>query len=244
MDTDELISALSDDGNVPSPDAVMGRFRGEQRRRARVRSTIGGGFAAAAVVVAVVTVLPRASGPASSASGNSAVGSAAGTAVGTAAGRSAAAPAPRHEASSGSAGLGTTLAPALTCGPLTLPERLAAAAQAGASVVLADGTFTGRAANGYEAVSLRDVRTLSGPPVASGTGTWVPAATARTMLPGSGQVFAIVWPATATRDPRAPGPVLTAAPVRGGEVLLRAGNCWGGTPDTPVFAVERLVTGK
>lgn len=233
MDTEELISALSDDGNVPSPEAVMGRVRGEQRRRARVRRTIGGCAAAAAVIVAIVTVLPRASGPTSSGSGSSAAGSAAHSA--------AAAPAPRHEAPSGSAGLGATLAPALTCGPLTLPERLAAAAQAGASVVLADRTFTGRAANGYDAVRLRDVRTLSGPPVASGTGTWLPAATARTMPPGSGQVFAIVWPATATRDPRAPGPVLTAAPVRGGEVLLRAGNCWGGTPDTPLSAIERLV---
>jgi hypothetical protein len=222
MDTEELISALADDGNVPSPDAVMGRLHGKQQRRARVAAAIGGCAVAAAVIAAGVTVAPRAGGPAESSA-----------------------------SASGSSAAGTSLGPALTCGPVTLPERLAAAARAGASVMLADGTFTGHGVNGYDSVSLRNAATLSGPPVASGTSAWLPAATARLMLPGDGRVFAIVWPLAATRAAAAPssspppGLALTAAPVStgpgGGEVLLRAGNCWGGTPDMPLSAVERLV---
>jgi hypothetical protein len=236
MDTDQLISALSEGGNVPSADAVMSRFRGKQRRRAQVRKNIGGCAAAAAVialVTGVVTALPRTGGPASGSSG--------------AAGSAAAAPAPGHRSASGSAGSGASLAVPVTCGPLTLPERLAAAARAGASVVLAAATFTGHTVNGYDVVALRDVRTLHGPRIASGTAAWLPADMARAMLPGDGPLFAIVWPASPPPPALvsdAPGPVLTAAPVSGGRVLLSTGGCWGSTPDMPLSAVERLVSGK
>lgn len=145
-------------------------------------------------------------------------------------------PQPMPAASSGQAASGTALADG--CARLPLRERLAAARSAGAPVIVGYGSLTGRTAVGYDAMTLRSVRTLAGPPIASGSTVWVPAGTPRAP---DGRLFAIVWPKPATHPTI--GPTLTVAPIVNGQVIFSASGCWD-TASLPLATVEQLAIGR
>jgi hypothetical protein len=193
------------------------------------------GGLAVAVVAVVVGVLLHGVGAgtrtaAESGSASSYSGSAAVPAAGSA-------PLNRAE-SSGTAG----------CSTAQLKADLAEAVRKGASVIVGYGTLTsgatavhgaGSDAPDYYSLTLRSVRTLAGPTVTPGSIAWIaganPAAgtgassgstsaTARqpTFAPG-GELFGIVSPSAAAG---APGPVLQAALVANGQVVLSGAGCW------------------
>jgi hypothetical protein len=119
---------------------------------------------------------------------------------------------------------------------MSLAQRVAGAVRSGGSVVIANAT-----ASGQETVALRDVRTLRGPRIPSSVTGYVVDNLAHGSL--HGQVFAIVVPVAVTGH--AGGALMTdrllTAPVSGGIVQFASAGCWGMT-DTPLAAVERLVT--
>jgi len=124
---------------------------------------------------------------------------------------------------------------------MPLKPQLTAAIRAGASVIVAVGTPTGKSVTGsqaaagapaFYAMTLRSVRTLRGPAVASGETAWSPGPATGTpatpvnseLLAPGGRLFAIVWPRAAARDPV--GPVLQLAPVAGADVVFTPYGCW------------------
>jgi hypothetical protein len=135
-----------------------------------------------------------------------------------------------------------------------LDADLAQAVRKGASVIVGYATLTsgtaavpgtGSHAPAYYSLTLRSVRTLAGPTVTSGSIAWIAgaspgprggAATAQSQaFPASGELFGVVSPSAGSG---VPGPVLQAAPVASGQVLLRGGGCWdtaasGLTPPEP-----------
>lgn len=129
------------------------------------------------------------------------------------------------------------------CAAMPLEATLAEARHAGASVVEAQGTLTGRtvAQDGpvYHQMVLRAVTTLSGPAVPDGTQVWVSAATGPSgPIPGAdsgalwskdGRLFAILW-----RN-QAPGPTLRIAPMVANDVIFSSAGCWdtAGLPGRP-----------
>jgi hypothetical protein len=131
------------------------------------------------------------------------------------------------------------------CASVSLQETLAMARQGGASVIVADGSLTGKTAlNGiYHEMILRSVQTLSGPAIASGSTGWIdssrgpagpiPGADAGTLWATDGRLFALAWPARATGT--AVGPLLRAAPVVDGQVIFSSAGCWdtAGLPTRP-----------
>lgn len=128
-----------------------------------------------------------------------------------------------------------------------MAETLATARRSGASVIVAVGSLTGKTAVSggqvYYQMSLRSVRTLSGPPIASGSTGWIgstrgpagsiPSADAGALWGTDGRLFAIAWPARMTGT--TVGPVLHVAPVAGGRVILSSAGCWDsvGLPSLP-----------
>jgi hypothetical protein len=119
--------------------------------------------------------------------------------------------------------------------------QLAAAVRSGASVIVAVGTPTGKsvagkpaaaAAPAFYAMTLRSVRTLRGPAVASGGTAWSPGPAPGTpadpvnseLLAPGGRLFAIVWPTPAGHAPA--GPTLQLAPVAGADVVFTPFGCW------------------
>jgi hypothetical protein len=199
-----------------------------------------GGLAVAVVAIIAGVVLHGASSH-----------SAGSTAAGTAGGVNAPAVAPHPAASSeaqaqsgsgtaartGGAETGTG-----SCGSARLQAELTQAVRKGASVVVGYATLTTApavqagtpGAPAYASLTLRSVRTLAGPAVTSGSIAWIteagPAAgasaspgTARPeALPPASEVFGIVSPASSGT----PGPVLQAAVVQDGQVVLSGAGCW------------------
>ncbi len=233
MDIEELTAALRDPEHAPEPGTVLAALERKRRHRTRQRWSVAGGcLAAAAVIAAAVVVLPRTQNPGSSSAS---------------AGRAIFAPgsSPHSAANGARAGQPQSAAGASAnaCTPLSLAQRAADAVRSGGSVVVADASASGLAADGRERVVLRDVQTLRGPRIASGaTGEALPGFTSGGL---HGQVFAIVLPAAtaggqATEAPAA-GTVL-AAPVSGGTVRFAGAGCWG-TADLSLTTVEHLVAG-
>jgi hypothetical protein len=132
------------------------------------------------------------------------------------------------------------------CASIPLRDVLAMARQGGASVIVADGSLTGRSVvdgQVYDQMALRAVRTLSGPAIASGGAGWVasvrgpagpiPGADAGALWAPDGRLFAIAWPARETGT--TVGPVLRVAPVVDGQVIFSSAGCWdtSGLPTRP-----------
>lgn len=253
MDTEELTAALAEPGHVPEQHSVMATFERKRRRRARQRWSVAGGCLAAAAVIAAFAAVPR-SAPDQASSAASGAAATAG---------------PRESANGAASGPGHHMSAGITgpfaneCTPASVSQRVTDAVSAGGSVIIANATPAGPAANGRQPVVLRDVQTLRGPRIASGV-----AAEAAVNFAGGGlrgQVFAIVLPAAtgssatgnaatgnaatgnaATGNAAGSGPApreVLAAPVSGGTVRFSGARCWD-TADTPLATVERLVTGK
>lgn len=214
MDREQLMAALA--MHDADPDAVMVSFRTKRRRRARNRGLAAcGGLAAVGIVAAVAVLKPWAS---------------------------ALPPTAAH----GTSGPPTT-SPASGCASVSMPDTLATARRGGASVIVAVGSLTGKTAVSggqvYYQMSLRSVRTLSGPPIASGSTGWIgstrgpagpiPSADAGALWGADGRLFAIAWPARVTGT--TVGPVLHLAPVVGSRVILSSAGCWdsAGLPSRP-----------
>lgn len=237
MDIEELTATLRDPRHAPEPDVVMAAFSRKRRRRARQRWSMAGGCLAAAAVAATAVILPRParspSPAAASAHPSAAVPVTPGRGTGNGTG------AVHHLAA------GTAEAPAEACAPVSLSQRIAAAIRSGGSVIVADASASGTAANGREPVILRDVRTLRGPRIASAITGYAVADFTHGGL--RGQVFAIVLPpAAAGAGPASSGPAadqVMAVPVSGGTVRFAGASCWG-MADTPLATAERLATGK
>ena len=235
MDLEQLTAALGDPEHAPEPDMVLASFGAKRRKRRARRVRVSAGCAAIAAVIAVLAVvLPRLQGSPGAESGPSSAGAVApgqhdGARAGAASG---AAPLNR-----GTSSAGPNVPLAGVCGTVPLPQRLAAAATSDGSVVIADATVTGRAADGRTTVVLRDVRTLHGPRIASGgTAYAVPGLNVSSLR---GQVFAILLPTA----PGGHGESVLAAPVSGGTVEFATAGCWG-TADTPLSTAEGLASGS
>ncbi len=128
------------------------------------------------------------------------------------------------------------------CANETLAESMARAVDAGQSVVLATGGFTGMTttADGeigvpYSEVALRVDEQLAGPALPESLSAWVfgdlGAAGASAVTPegqslwaAGGRMIAIVDAATEFAD--LPGPAIRVAPVVGDDVILSYVGCW------------------
>jgi hypothetical protein len=125
------------------------------------------------------------------------------------------------------------------CAGPTLPDEFARARQEGDSIVLANGTLTGRTVmpagmSLYYQMELKSVRTLSGPPISDDTTGWLdstrgpagpePGADQGPLWGVDGQLLAIVDP------PSEPGftsgRVIRVTPVVGDQVLFSGAGCW------------------
>jgi hypothetical protein len=267
VNTDQLIESLS--GNAPDPDHVLASF-GRKRRAARNRMyAVSGGLAAAVVaVVAGILLQGAGTGGVSTADSSPANGIAA-----------PAATAPQNGLASGvRSQSGAAASSAANCGTVWLRAELVQAVRNGASVIVGYGTLAsdGTAVQGaaknapsYSSVTLRSVQTLAGPTVTSGSIAWItgpgqpspsaggssgPASVAA-LPPTFGprdELFGIVSPSGSSG---APGPVLRAALVDNGQVLLSGAGCWdvtasgsqlspayGGVHSVPARSGARLTT--
>lgn len=140
----------------------------------------------------------------------------------------------RGEAAGGSA--------AGICANETLADSLRRAVEAGASVVLATGRFTGtiRSADGeiavpYSEIALTDASTLAGPQLPAAGSAWVygdlaaagqASATGETssLWARGGRLVAVIDPASDGSG--LPGPVIRVAPVVGDDVIMGWVGCW------------------
>jgi hypothetical protein len=126
------------------------------------------------------------------------------------------------------------------CASMPLGETLAKAKSAGASIVIARATLTGRIAQVglvYDELALHTVRTISGPAVAADSAGWVsgaqgpagpvPGADAGALWAPDGWLFAIAWPRAVTNTTVAP--ILRVAPLVDNQVILSSAGCWGAT---------------
>jgi hypothetical protein len=128
-----------------------------------------------------------------------------------------------------------------SCTGAPLRSQLAAAVHDGASLIVATGTLSRKSVTGHPgangpaafyAITLRPVRTLRGPAVASGSTAWIPGPAAGTpanpvnsaLLAPGGRLFAIVWPRAATHY--LVGPTLQLAPIAGADVVFTPDVCW------------------
>jgi hypothetical protein len=244
VNIDQLMESMS--GSAPDPDHVLASFD-RKRRAARNRMYKASGGLAVAVVAIVGGVLlgSLASGhPAASQS------AAAGGVL------SAPAAAPQATGAPSKNGSASMASGAASCDAASLQGVLSQAVRQGSSVVVGYGTLTGSAfgvqgaaASGtpaYYSLTLRSVRTLAGPAVKSTAIVWIaersqgssaspggaspgstgsgsaPAAAQAGAFPQGGELFGIVSPAASG----APGPLLQAAPVVNGQVLLSRAGCW------------------
>jgi hypothetical protein len=248
MNIDELMESLS--GNAPDTDHVLASLR-RKRRAARNRMyAASGGLAVVVLAVAAGVLLHGATTGSGTAAESSPANGAAVPAAGGAGGLS------QNGLSSRAA---TIAGGAQGCSDLWLQIQLAEAVRKGASVIVGYGSLTpGSAAQGtgshspaYYSVTLRSVRTLAGPAVMPGSIAWITvpgvgvsagSATASPRQPAfspGGEVFGIVSsPATAG----APGPVLMAAPVTNGQVLLAGPGCWDITAAGQAFGFASTPT--
>ncbi|MEV4509452.1 hypothetical protein AB0K00_10895 [Dactylosporangium sp. NPDC049525] len=220
MDVEELRGALLQ--HAPGPDAVLLRMAAKRQVRRRWRLAVGGSVAAAIAIAGLVAVLAWPGGSD---------------------------PAPATRAAGSATPAASAAAAADGCVVMSLAETFAQARQAGASIVLAHGTLTGRGTADPEVQAemvLDTVETLAGPPVAERTAVWVstargpagpiPGADAGSLWAPDGALFGIVWPQSATNWPT--GTTLRVAPVVDRQVILSNAGCWGteGTPFTGSLA--------
>ena len=242
MNIDQLMESLSE--NAPNTGDVLASF-GRKRRLARNRMYAASGGLAVAVMAVGVGVLLHSAGASTASTAES--GPVAGVAV----------PAATPAARGGQFGQDTppTGQRAKCHGQRRELRRraaeadLAQAVRKGASVIVGYGTPTsgsaavpgaGSNAPAYYSLTLRSVRTLAGPTVTSGSIAWIASAspgssagaTTARAFPASGELFGVVSPSAGSG---VPGPVLQAAPVASGQVLLRGAGCWdtaasGSTP--------------
>jgi hypothetical protein len=237
VNIDQLMESLSE--SAPDPDLVLASF-GRKRRAARNRMYAASGGLAVAVVAVVAGVLLHGAGTSG--------GSTAGSAPASGAAMPAAAPTMGGLTPNGTAGSARAASGAMGCDAVQLQAEVAGAVRKGASVIVGYGTLNsgtaavhgaGSNAPDYYSLTVRSVQTLAGPTVTSGSMVWVagasPAAggsdssgsastSARqsTFSPGR-ELFGIVSPAATSG---APGPVLQAAAVSDGQVLVSGAGCW------------------
>ncbi|MFF7635274.1 hypothetical protein ACFZB9_19275 [Kitasatospora sp. NPDC008050] len=134
----------------------------------------------------------------------------------------------RHDA-------GSAVAAGPACPVDPLAQVLAAARESGASVITAKGALTGRPgpeSPSYVELRLTDVRTVSGPTVASESHAWIYSALgpsgpmtgtdAGSLWAADGSLFGIVRPRSSSVD----GPTVRVAPVVGDQVILSRAGCW------------------
>ena len=237
------------------------------RTRHRILAATGGAVAVAVAAVVAAFVVPHGTGPgaspgASPGSAASVTGEQHGAAGGSSApaGGPSATPGRSSGPGGGSSGPGGGSSLADSCTGALLKAQLAGAVRGGASVIVAVGRLTGKSAAGdpasagtpaFYAMTLRSVRTLRGPAVASGSTAWIPGPAPGTpanpvnsaLLTPGGSLFAIVWPKAATHY--LVGPSLQLAPVAGADVVFTPYVCWNLTglqPDlfhasTPLLTV-------
>ena len=138
---------------------------------------------------------------------------------------------------------GPSVAGACTGAPLA--AQLTAAVHDGASLIVATGSLAGRSVTGkppvpggapaFYAMTLRSVRTLRGPAVASGSTGWIPGPARgtppnpqnSTLLAPDGRIFAVVWPGAPV------GSTLQLVPIVGTDVVFTPYGCWDLTNLTP-----------
>lgn len=238
MNIDQLMESLS--GNAPDQDHVLASFD-RKRRATRNRMYAASGGLAVAVVAVVAGVLLHGLGARGTTSSESA---ASGVAVSPTAPSEMPNGPSRASAASG----------ATACGTARLQAELAGAVRKGASVIVGYGTLTsgaaavhgaGSDAPAYYSLTLRSVRTLAGPTVTSGSIAWIAGASPtagssasaspgtatapstataqQRTFPAAGELFGVVSPSA---TPGAPGPVLQAAEVADGQVVLSGAGCW------------------
>jgi hypothetical protein len=124
-----------------------------------------------------------------------------------------------------------------SCVSMSLEETFDDARQAGASIIVANGTLTGRTTldgNIYYEMVLNTVDTLSGPAIAPGTAAWLDSRRGPSgPIPGpdhgplwgpDGDLLAIALPAALTK--KAVAPILRVAPVVGDQVIFGGTGCW------------------
>jgi hypothetical protein len=224
--------------NSPDPDHVLASFS-RKRRAARNRMYAASGGLAVAVLAVVAGVLLHGLG-----AGGTPLAESSGAAVGTA----VPATAPSGRLANGTAPSASAASGAAACGTAQLQAVLAGAVRKGASVIVGHGTLTsgagavqgaGSDAPAYYSLTLQSVRTLAGPTVTSGSVAWIAGASPtvgssasaspgtamaqpRTFL-AAGELFGVVWPSATSG---APGPVLQAAQVADGQVVLSGAGCW------------------
>ncbi|HUN36593.1 MAG TPA: hypothetical protein VMU95_31750 [Trebonia sp.] len=252
MNIDQLLDAMAD--SDPNPDSVLGLVH-RKRRAARNRAIAAASGGLAVIAAVLLVVVPGlgtgASSSRSTASSGALPRSEAGQAI-----------APAASGLSSGAGNGTN-GPAGILGPqrepgactrATLEELLAAARRSGASVIVGSATLTSGAAAehaagssvAYYSVTLRSVHTIAGPAVAPGATAWISAASPGDhpgQVSPAGQLFAIVYPSAGSG---LPGPVLRAAPVVGGQVILSSDGCLGATafPGSSAHAIAQGPTSE
>jgi hypothetical protein len=235
--------------NAPDAGDVLASF-GRKRRTARNRMYAASGGLAVAVVVVVVGVLLPGVGGTGTGGGYSAESSPAGGLAVPAAAPTAGSPGYGMAGAGSSNRSASGASSAASCGTVRLKADLAEAVRKGASVIVGYGTVAsgsaavhgaGGDAPAYYSLTLHSVQTLAGPTVTSGSIAWIAqtstgssasADTAQTFLQ-RGEMFGVVSPSA---GPGAPGPVLQAAPVSNGEVLLRGAACWDVTVSPPLLA--------
>ena len=234
MNFDQLMESLSQ--NAPDPHRVLASV-GRKRHAARNRMHAASGGLAVAVVSVVAGVLLHGLG-------------AGGRPLAASSGTTVPATAPSGRLASGTASSSSAASGAAACGTAQLQAELARAVRNGASVIVGYGMLTTGAAAVHEAgsdalayysLTLRSVRTLAGPTVASGSIAWIagasptagpsasaspgtaPATEQPRAHPAAGELFGVVSPSA---GPGAPGRVLRAAQVANGQVVLSGAGCW------------------
>ncbi len=133
----------------------------------------------------------------------------------------------------------TTAATASACRNFPLQKRLTIALQQGQSVIVAYGKLTGynvlTSGGDYNAMRLRDVKTLTGPPLKQNT-VWLTEVTGPDgpvdesedtgpLWSTDGRLFATVWEGTIAAN-SIDGPILQVAPIVNGQVIFSTGDCW------------------
>jgi hypothetical protein len=232
MNTDQLLDAMADAD--PSPDAVLDLVR--RKRRAARNRVIYAATSGLVVVVAVVAVVLHSVSPAAQSSRTASGGASSGSAaVAPAASGLSSGPVGGPASRTGDFGMSPESG---ACTQATLAQVLAAAVRSGASVIVGSATLASSpghaAASGsatYYRVTLGSVRTLAGPAVAPGSTAWITgaspgASTSQAAVAPAGQLFGIVYRSAGSG---LPGPVLAAAVVVSGQVILSSDGCWDAT---------------
>lgn len=241
MNIDQLLDAMAD--SDPDPNAVLDLVH-RKRRAARTRAIYAASSGLAVVVAVALGLVVHGLSPGASSSRSAASSGAypgPGSGQGAASAATGLAPGARA-ATNGPAGILAPQDKSAACTQTTLAQLLATAVRSGASVIVGSATLaSGTAAEhatgsttAYYAVTLHSVRTLAGPAVAQASTVWIAGASSAggsasaapiTVAP-AGQLFGIVYPSAHSG---LPGPVLQAAAVVRGQVILDSAGCWDAT---------------